>query len=89
MYVYTYSQGGGGNIGAPAERPWGQSEGQRYVLRGVYAEGLLGAPGLSRTQRGSSEKFIFIYLKIRCISAGSDPADSLPYSLLKLLNAVR
>ena len=58
MYVYTYSQGRRGNIGAHAARPWGQSEGHRYVLRGACAEGLLGAPGLSRTQRGSGKKFI-------------------------------
>lgn len=86
MYVYTYSQGRGRDSGAHAVRPWGQSGGQRYVFRGTCAESLLGAPDLSRTQRDSGEKFIFIYLKIRCINAGFDPADSLPYNLLKLLN---
>lgn len=88
MYVHTYSQAGGGGGEHWFSMLWapGNSQRNRGVLRGACAEGLLGAAGLSRTQRGSGEKFIFIYLKIRCIGAGFDPADSLPYSLLKLLN---
>lgn len=80
MYIHIHR----GEGGTPVLMLGHHGDSQRG--RGMScAEGLLGAPDLSRTQRGSGEKK-FIYFKIRCISAGFDPADSLPYSLLKLLN---
>lgn len=83
MYIHIYR--GGGNTSAHAVRPRGWSEGQGHVSRGACAEGLLGGPGLPKTQ-SSGQKFIFIYLEIRCISAAFDLVDSWPSSLLKLLN---
>lgn len=82
IYIFT---GERGNIGAPAVRPWGWSEGQGYALKGACAEGLLGGTGLPDMQN-SGEEIIFIYLEIRCMSAEFDLADSLACSLLKLLN---
>lgn len=81
IYIFT---GERGSTGGHAVRPWGWSEGQGYALRGAFAEGLLGGPGLPEMQR-SGENFIFIYSEIRYISAAFDLAGSWPCSL-KLLN---
>lgn len=78
MYVYTYSQGRGGTFGARAASPWAQI----CPKRGACAAGLSGAPGLTRIQRGGSEKRI-IYVKISCLTGGLDPANSLPYDCYK------
>lgn len=75
IYIFTWE----GEHRARAVRPWGWSEGQGHT---PCAEGLSGLP---ETQ-SSGEKFIFMYLEIRCISAAFDLADSWPCILLKLLN---